>query len=251
MRQKVVIFIALSLACVVGFSGTIDPNTPDSKHIEYGSKFVYIAKVHGTTPDTKPYFGSGIAHQSNVIITAAHIVQDVGTCRATINSKTINVSKIIVHPNYKMDQFGYYDIAICILEDDIGLEWYPELYTNKNEVGKICSIAGYGATGNFLVGVNKLDDKLRAGSNTIDSIDRGLLVCSPSRTNRTELEYCIASGDSGGGLFIGNKLAGINSCVIHDKGMIKSAYGTFSGHTRISDHVEWITNTISTIKESK
>lgn len=233
----------------VAFSGTIDPNTPDSKYVEYGSKFVYIAKMHGNTPDTKPYFGSGVAHKPKVILTAAHIVKDVVTCRASINNKTINVSKIIVHPKYKNDQFGYYDIAICILEDDIELDWYPDLYTSKNEVGKVCSIAGYGMTGTFLNGANKFDNQIRAGSNIIDGTDRGLLKCSPSKINRTELEYCIASGDSGGGLFIDNKIAGINSCVIHDKGVVRSAYGTESGHTRISDHIEWINTTLSEIKE--
>lgn len=248
LKQYLVLLIFL-LVSSIAYSGTIDPSTPDSKYVEYGSKFVYIAKVHGNTPDTKPYFGSGVAHKSNVIITAAHIVHDVTTCRVSINNKTMNVSKIIVHPKYKPEQFGYYDIAICILNDDIGLDWYPDLYTNKNEVGKVCSIAGHGTTGNFIVGANKFDDKIRAGSNVIDGLDRGLLICSPSKYNRTELEYCIASGDSGGGLFISNQIAGINSCVIHDKGEIKSGYGTQSGHTRISDHVDWIKTVLSTTKE--
>lgn len=233
----------------IAYSGTIDPNTPDSKYINYGAKFVYVAKVHGTTPDNKPYFGSGVAYKPKVILTASHIVDGVATCRVSINGKTINTDKIVMHPKYKPEQFGYYDIAICILNDDISLDWYPDLYTDKNEVGKICSMAGYGTTGNFLVGANRFDNKLRAGSNLIEGLDRGLLICSPSRHNRTELEYCISSGDSGGGLFIGNKIAGINSCVIHDKGEIKSGYGTHSGHTRISDHIDWIKTVLSTLKE--
>lgn len=233
----------------MAYSGTIDPNTPDSKYVAYGSKFVYVSKVNGKTPDTKPFFGSGVAHKEKIVLTAAHMVEDIIDCNVEINSKNIKVTKIIIHPKYHSDQFGYNDIAICILEESIGLDWYPDLYTNTNEVGKICSIAGYGSTGNFHTGINAFDNKKRAGSNIIDRIDRGLLICSPSKTNRTELEFCIGSGDSGGGLFIDNKIAGINSCVIHEKGAIKSAYGTESGHTRISDHIEWITETLATIKE--
>lgn len=247
--NQILLSLVFFLIGSVAYSGTIDPNTPDSKYVEYGSKFVYTAKIHGHTPDTKPYFGSGTAYGPRVIITAAHIVHNVTSCRASINNRTINVSKIIVHPYYKPEQFGYYDIAICILEDDIGLQWYPELYSNKDEVGKICSMAGYGANGTFVSGANKLDNKLRAGSNKIDRLDGGLLTCSPSQHNRTELEYCIASGDSGGGLFIDSKLAGVHSCVIHDKGEIKSGYGTHSGHTRISDHIDWIKTVLSTLKE--
>lgn len=249
MFRQCIAYILLLLGCSIGFAGTIDPDTPDSKYLEYGSKFVHTAKVYGQTPDDKPYFGSGVAHQPKIIITAAHIVHNIKTCKVRINNKIINVKQAIAHPKYIPEVFGYNDIAVCLLEEDIGLDWYPDLYTNRNELGKICSISGYGLFGTFLTGANKFDDAIRAGSNKVSFFDRGLLVCDPSLSNRTELEFCIAGGDSGGGLFIENKLAGINSCVIHDKGQIKSTYGTHSGHTRISDHVKWIQDTISSIQE--
>ena len=251
MLKHFLAYFIFFLISSIAYCGTIDPSTPDSKHVEYGSKFVYIAKVHGTTTDTNPYFGSGVAYRSNIVVTAAHVVKGVSTCKVSINNKTINVSQIIAHPKYKAERFGYYDIAICLLEDEIGLGWYPELYTGRDEIGKICAIAGYGTAGDFVVGANKTDNNLRAGSNIIDGLDKGLLICSPSKNNKTELEYCIASGDSGGGLFINNKIAGINSCVIHDKGQVRSTYGTLSGHTRVSDHIKWINQTLSIIKEVK
>lgn len=249
MLKFPVIFLLFFFVGSICYSGTIDPDTPDSKYVEYGSEFVYIAKIHGQSSDTKPFFGSGVAHKPRIILTAAHVVKDVKICKASINQKSMNINKIIIHPKYKEDKFGYYDIAICVLNEDIGLDWYPDLYTKQNEIGKVCCISGYGMTGNFLKGAYKFDDKLRAGSNIIDSVDRGLLKCSPSKINTTELEYCIASGDSGGGLFIDNKIAGINSCIMHDKGIMKSGYGTESGHTRISDHIEWIKRTLEDMKE--
>jgi hypothetical protein len=57
---------------------------------------------------------------------------------------------------------------------------------------------------------------------------------------KTSLEFLIASGDSGGGLFIDGKLAGINSCIMAVNGSPKSDYRTESGHTRISINLDWI-----------
>lgn len=249
MIRHFLLYVILLLGYSIGWAGTIDPNTPDSKHMEYGSKFIHTAKVYGETSDNTPYFGSGVAYDSKIIITAAHIVHNIKTCKVRINNKTIKVKDAISHPEFVPEVFGHNDIAICILEEDIGLDWYPDLYTNKDELNKTCSIAGYGLFGTFLTGGDKFDDNLRAGSNKISFFDRDMMMCDPSRSNRTELEFCIASGDSGGGLFIDNKLAGINSCVIHDKDQIKSTYGTYSGHTRISNHIQWIKDTLSNIKE--
>jgi hypothetical protein len=108
----------------------------------------------------------------------------------------------------------------------------------------VCSISGYGVTGTFVTGGIKIDGKKRAGSNIINHVDRDLLVCDPSPRSHnsriTELEFLIASGDSGGGLFIDGKLAGINSCVMRVGGSPKSTYNEESGHTRISKFISWI-----------
>ena len=77
-----------------------------------------------------------------------------------------------------------------------------------------------------------------------------MLLCTPSsKINKTELEFMIAPGDSGGGLFIDNKLAGIHSCIMAEGHKAKSDYRTESGHTRISDHVDWINNTMLILKK--
>jgi hypothetical protein len=59
------------------------------------------------------------------------------------------------------------------------------------------------------------------------------------------MEFLIASGDSGGGLFIDQKLAGINSCVMTTDGHTDSNHNDESGHTRISQHINWIESTIN------
>ena len=54
------------------------------------------------------------------------------------------------------------------------------------------------------------------------------------------MEFLIASGDSGGGMFINGKLAGINSFVTAADGTTNSDYGDECCHTRISIFAKWI-----------
>jgi hypothetical protein len=153
---------------------------------------------------------------------------------------------MIVHKDFG-GQFGTGDIAIGYCENGFNLEYFPPLYTDEDEKGKVASIAGWGLTGNFHTGTHRSDNKLRAGSNIIDGIDKDMLICSPSKwgtKDHTVLEYMIGSGDSGGGLFIDGKLAGINSCVMAVGRSPMSKYNEESGHTRISKFISWI-------KESK
>ena len=74
-----------------------------------------------------------------------------------------------------------------------------------------------------------------------DKIEKDLLVCSVLNGKPTQMEFLIAHGDSGGGLFIDQKLAGIHS-MIWNYGRTKpmATYSTYSGHTRISIYRNWI-----------
>jgi hypothetical protein len=238
--------LVMALSFIISASaGTIDPNTPDEKYLDFGEKFPYVGMVCGKYENGSSFCASGVAIGKNIVVTAAHVVKNCESCYVSINEKKILAPTVVYHELFKDNVFGYYDIAICILDKDIGLSFYPELYKDKDEVGKLCTISGFGLTGTFVTGASISDSKRRGGSNYIDEIDRGLIVCSPSGPGvKTALEFLIASGDSGGGLFIGNKLAGINSCVMTPGRHPDSRYGHQSGHTRISDHIEWISEVI-------
>lgn len=225
-------------------AGTIDPNTPDEKYVKYGSKFQCVLRICGKDKAERPFCASAVAIRPRWILTAAHVVQDCSSCFITIKDKQECVTKVIYHEKYNENQFGEYDIALGYVGNDLGLDFYPKLYDKDDEVGKVCSISGFGITGSFITGVKYSDNKRRAGSNVIDSIDRKLLVCTPSRHNKTELEFIIGSGDSGGGLFIENKLAGINSCVMAVDSKPDSTYGDEGGHSRVSLYIDWINSTI-------
>lgn len=243
MKNYFSIFLILLLSVVSIKAGTIDPNTSDSKYLDYSKieQFECIGRLCGKDSEGMIYCASAVAIKPNWILTAAHVVKNSKSCKLLINEKDIKIIKIIPHKDFVYDNYGEYDIALCKTEEDIGIKKYPKLYTKKDEIQKECSISGYGLHGTFITGCNMSDTNKRAGTNRIDSIDKHLLVCSPSVGNgKTNLEYIIANGDSGGGLFIDGMLAGINSCVMTADKIPDSSYGDEGCHTRISMFVDWI-----------
>jgi len=241
------LIMGIVLYTTLSFAGTIDPETPDSKYVEYGGKFSHVVKLC-CLDDKGMSCGSAVIIDPNWIITAAHVVENCHSWTVNIKDKKYKISKMFINPKYNTNVFGEYDIALGYASDPIDIDHYPSLYEKQDEVGKLCSIAGWGLTGNFNTGTKLSDNKIRGGSNFVDRIEKKVLICSASKRNEkfTELEYLICSGDSGGGLFIDNKLAGINSSVLGYDGKPDSTYGDESCHTRISVHIDWINNTMET-----
>jgi hypothetical protein len=235
------LLIFFVLALNNGYCGTIDPNVDDEKYVAYGSRFEHTVKI--VCDDGKGYSsGSAVIIDDFWVLTAAHVVKGMKNHYIVVDGKKKPLDKVKVHEKYHDNVFGLYDIALGHIKDGVDLEPYPALYTDKDEVGKMAAIAGLGLTGNFNTGVKIADNKKRAGSNYIEKAERGVLICTASRPNQkhTELEYLICSGDSGGGLFINGKLAGINSSVLGYDGKPDSTYGDESCHTRISLYSDWI-----------
>lgn len=243
MLRTIISILILIVSTSLGSAGTIHPSAKDSDHIKYGSEFLCVGKICGKYNDDTNFCASCVAISDKWILTAAHVVNNTKNATITINDKTINIIDIYIHKDFK-DEFGKYDIALCLCENNIGLNFYPELYSDDDEIGKICTIAGYGLHGTFLTGAIKSDNLKRAGTNKIDNIYDHLLICSPSDKGKTVLEFLIGSGDSGGGLFIDQKLAGINSGVLAVDKNPNSSYTDESGHTRISICTSWIKSII-------
>jgi len=244
--------IFLVVYTLTACAGTIDPKRPDQDYIEYGAKHHCVLKLLGHMNDDKntPYTASCVMIDPYYALTAAHVVH--GTMTQYIIYDGIPHTCLItaIHADFRPQKMGYNDIAILRLHQPINLEFYPELTTDTKEISKVCSIAGFGHTGTLISGYicSKDDGKKRAGSNIVHSIDKHLLICS-STDKSTSLEFLICPGDSGGGLFIDQKLAGINSCVFADDGKTNSDYGDNSGHTRISIFSDWIKTSQKNIEE--
>lgn len=241
-----IIIVILFCSCSFGFGGTIDPNTSDTEYLAYAKHFDYVGYIEGVSVNSESYSASCVAIDDHHILTAAHIIYNSELSEVQFGSKKFKIKKFIIPKEFKYDHSGRADIAIGYSLAPLNLRFYPELYENSNEIGKVCCICGYGKTGTFNSGAVLFDKQKRAGSNIIDDIKADLLICSPSQvssdnqTLRTSLEILIAVGDSGGGLFIDGKLAGINSCVLSDTKVATSSYQDISGHTRISKFAHWI-----------
>lgn len=241
--MRFTIILLLALLCSVSSGGTRNPQKSDDQYINYGSKFTYVYRIKCLTDNGIAYYASATAIDNHWLLTAAHVVSRAKSAEVISGNKIIKITKILPHKDFVEAKYGFYDIALCYVDESLSLDFYPELYTQNDEVGKICSIAGYGAYGTFETGINGSDGRRRAGSNLIENIDRHLLVCKASRPeskDNTELEFIIANGDSGGGLFIGNKIAGVNSCVMAIDKKTDSNYGDEAGHTRVSQFIDWI-----------
>lgn len=236
---SIFIFVLLTYPVI---AGTIDPNISDNKYIEYGKDFHCVVKICGKYNDDTMYCASAVLIDNHHLLTAAHVVNNSKLCNIKLKDKEFNISSITINKDFEKE-FAMGDIALGYSEESFDLEYYPPLYETEDEINKICSISGYGLTGTFLTGAKISDDKKRAGSNMIDYTFKDVLVCTPSRKNEkgyTSLEFCIASGDSGGGLFIDGKLAGINSFIMASKKSPNGYYGEESCHTRVSKFVSWI-----------
>ena len=226
-------------------AGTIDPSSKDQDHLDYATGYPCVLEIMGKCKcgGDHEFHASAVAISPHWVLTAAHVVEGTGGIYVKVGERKFPAIKVLVHEKFKEDSVGHADIALCGFLDDLGLNFYPELYEDGDEVSKVASIAGYGMTGTFSTGSKILDKKRRAGSNIVAEGENDVLVCNLS-DRKTKLEFLIAPGDSGGGLFIGKKLAGINSFVSARDGKTDSGYGDESAHTRVSKFVEWIrTNT--------
>jgi hypothetical protein len=236
-------------------AGTRDPNTPDQKYLEFGKQFPWVARFRAVTEITdkktgekRPTFqyGSAVIIRPNWALTAAHLVHNATDHTILRDDGTEHALPAAIIPKeYDSENIGYYDLALCYSPTDFKLKFYTPLYAEQDEVGKAITIAGYGITGTFHTGCALSDGKKRAGHNKIDSHERAVLICSPSSgMTRLPLEFMIAPGDSGGGMFIGNALAGINSFVMAADKNPDSTYGDESAFTRISLYINWIESQI-------
>ncbi len=248
-------YLILSLIILLGLSsqaisGTRDPSTPDLNHLAYGAKHQCVVPVHGKMnfkdKDGKDavltFNGSGVIIRKRYILTAAHVVQKAKDPYIILDGKKIFIEWVLIPKLFEDKKTGPYDIALCKLKEDAIIDFYPELYEKDDELGKLCSVAGWGMHGTWTTGTIYDDGKRRAGSNYVDPIlFCGMMVCSVQDVSkRTSLEFLIGHGDSGGGLFINKKLAGIHSCIYTGDGNLDSSYKDYSAHTRVSLHKPWI-----------
>lgn len=242
----VFLFFLLSLTAR---AGTIDPNTPDDRYVEFGKSFPFVVPISNTIncdqcKEVHSQRASAVIIRPHWALTAAHVVKGATDNEIIIGEKKHPLSHVVWHKDFSDDAHGFNDIALCYSPEDFKLEFYVPLYRKSDEVGQAVTIAGWGSTGTFVTGATKIDGKRRAGHNRLSGAHNAVLTCTPARPKRFPLEFMIAPGDSGGGMFIGNELAGINSFLSAEDKKPDGTYTDDSAFTRISLYVDWIESQI-------
>jgi len=244
--KYITLFIVLLILIPTLYAGTRHGVVSDQSLLSNGNNYKCIVQIWIDKPDGT-YKASGVLISKDAVITSGHILygEKIDPEKITIIylNKKFKAVSYTVHKDFNYETNN--DLAIIkifgFIEED-----YPELYSRSDEVGKLAYLGGYGANGTGDVGYNNWDFKLRVGTNRIEYIHGDLLMCTLSKNNITKYEFITCPGDSGGGLFIDKKLAGINSSLFsagpNDKPTGK--YNNTSGHTRISQHIGWIKDNI-------
>lgn len=238
------IIICYILFCNNLFAGTIRPDVPDEKYIEHGLKYDCVVQIWGKLKENPKLLasGSGVVIHKNWLLTAAHVMDCMENPYFIINEKKYNIIKIIPNKNFNISApISNGDLAACFVDEEIKINKFPKLYYEKDEISKFCDLVGYGVVGLPFLGEEKrTDNKRRAGTNKIMAISEFVIFCEMKKENQSKLEFLTSFGDSGGGLFIDEKLAGIHSFVSCKDGKADSSYGDESGHTRISAYKDWL-----------
>jgi hypothetical protein len=237
-------FAAFLLGVPAAMAGTTDDAVADAKYIEYAKAFAsYTVKVTGRDGKGRVNEATATLLSPHWAITAAHVVAGVGELVLVSGDARRPVDRVIQHPEWNDDSNGWHDLALLHCEQAAGIGYYPPLSDGDERVGQVVSIVGYGLHGRISEGHSTHDGKLRAGTQTIERFERTVIVCH-AQCGTSTLEFCIAPGDSGGPLFAGGKLAGVNSFTMAPKGPLKSRAGEETAHTRVSLYRDWIRGVI-------
>lgn len=234
------------------------------------------------------HYGTGtLLYDGRAVLTAAHVATDSASETSVIfnlpsGQKTISVSKVEQYSLYD-DASGNNDLAIVWLSEQAPSNALrSEIYRDTDEVGQTMSMVGYGAQGvgnsgeddtidvSRIAAQNKFDttaDILKDGlgtyigwdptsdiivadfDNSTAAHDASGMLLDINDTGFGAQEGLVASGDSGGPAFIGDKVAGIASYVaglntstkhpdIDD--VTNSSFGEFAFWHRTSSYQEFI-----------
>ena len=260
-------------------AGLIDDGEPDANYQSLAAQSQYdsvgVIRLNGTTVDS-----SGILISPEWVLTAAHTIPSGNPQPAdtwTFGSEVRGIEFSIRNPNFTGQITDGFDVALHKLDSPITTIAPTQLYTGTaaSLIGQTLTYVGYGKSGTGSTGDTINAGTKRAGQNVAEQLGYTLnpgasqtvysnqilfsdMDDSPGTpgvwgnplgaTNGINLEYLIALGDSGGGMFVEqggqHYVAGVHSTIFNfDPSNL--GYGDVMGSTTIEQSLAWIMNTIN------
>jgi len=260
------------------FAGLIDDNANDADHLALANLPQYdavgVSFRGGTNLDS-----SAVLIAPGWALTAAHteiarVPVPAIPNTFSVGGETRTIVDAFRHPSFTTIENGF-DVALLKLDTPITTVTPAPLYTGTaaSLLSQTLTYVGYGKTGTGSTGDTGAAGTKRAGNNIGEQLGFTLNP-GPSQsiwsnqlifadfdkqggpfgnplggTNPINLEYLIALGDSGGGLFIEQAgqhfLAGVHSILFNFDPFNTIGYGDVMGSTTIEQSLTWILDTIA------